>query len=40
MEKAMIPVVKLLGDKIDFTIRQIGAMHGDFEKLKRKDNYA
>jgi len=34
MEKAMIPVVKLLGDKIDFTIRQIGAMHGDFEKVE------
>jgi hypothetical protein len=27
MEKAMIPVVKLLGSKIDFRIRQIGAMH-------------
>jgi hypothetical protein len=34
MEKAMIPVVKLLGDKIDFQIRQIGAMHGDFEKVE------
>jgi hypothetical protein len=34
MERAMIPVVKLLGDKIDFTIRQIGAMHGDFEKVE------
>jgi hypothetical protein len=34
MEKAMIPVVKLLGDKIDFKIRQIGAMHGDFEKVE------
>jgi len=34
MEKAMIPVVKLFGDKIDFTIRQIGAMHGDFEKVE------
>ncbi len=33
-EKAIIPVVKLLGDKIDFTIRQIGAMHGDFEKVE------
>jgi len=30
----MIPVVKLLGDKIDFKIRQIGAMHGEFEKLE------
>jgi len=27
MEKAMIPVVKLLGDKINFKIRYIGAMH-------------
>jgi len=34
MEKAMIPVVKLLGDKIDFKIRQIGAMHGEFEKVE------
>lgn len=34
MEKAMIPAVKLLGDKIDFKIRQIGAMHGDFEKIE------
>jgi hypothetical protein len=34
MEKATIPVVKLLGDKIDFKIRQIGAMHGDFEKVE------
>ncbi len=34
MEKAMIPVVNLLGDKIDFKIRQIGAMHGDFEKVE------
>jgi len=34
MEKAIIPAVKLLGDKIDFTIRQIGAMHGDFEKVE------
>jgi hypothetical protein len=34
MEKAMIPVAKLLGDKIDFKIRQIGAMHGDFEKVE------
>lgn len=34
MEKAMIPVVKLLGDKINFKIRQIGAMHGDFEKVE------
>jgi hypothetical protein len=34
MEKAVIPVIKLLGDKIDFKIRQIGAMHGDFEKVE------
>jgi hypothetical protein len=34
MEKAMIPAVKLLGDSIDFKIRQIGAMHGDFEKIE------
>lgn len=34
MEKAMIPVAKLLGSKIDFKIRQIGAMHGDFEKVE------
>jgi hypothetical protein len=27
MEKAVIPAVKLLGDAIDFKIRQIGAMH-------------
>jgi|WetSurMetagenome_2_1015567.scaffolds.fasta_scaffold189656_2 protein-disulfide isomerase len=34
MEKAILPVVQLLGDKIDFKIRQIGAMHGDHEKLE------
>lgn len=34
MEKAMIPVAKLLGSKIDFKIRQIGAMHGEFEKIE------
>jgi hypothetical protein len=34
MEKAMIPAVKLLGDKIDFKIRQIGAMHGEYEKIE------
>ncbi len=34
MEKAMVPVAKLLGDKIDFKIRQIGAMHGEFEKIE------
>ncbi len=36
MEKAMIPVVKLLGDKIDFKIRQIGAMHGEYEEIEAK----
>jgi hypothetical protein len=36
MEKAMIPAVKLLGSAIDFKIRQIGAMHGDFEKVEAK----
>ncbi len=34
MEKAIIPVIKLLGDKIDFKIRQIGAMHGEYEKVE------
>ncbi len=34
MEKAMIPVVKLFGNQIDFAIRQIGAMHGDFEQVE------
>lgn len=34
MEKATIPVVKLLGNAIDFKIRQIGAMHGDYEKVE------
>ena len=33
-EKGIIPVAKLLGSKIDFKIRQIGAMHGDFEKVE------
>ncbi len=33
-EKGIIPVVKLLGDKIDFSIRQIGAMHGEYEKIE------
>ena len=36
MEKAMIPVVKLLGNSIDFKIRQIGAMHGEYEKIEAK----
>jgi protein-disulfide isomerase len=34
MEKATIPVVELFGDNIDFKIRQIGAMHGEFEKVE------
>jgi hypothetical protein len=34
MEKAILPAVKLLGSSIDFKIRQIGAMHGDHEKLE------
>jgi protein-disulfide isomerase len=34
MEKAVIPAVKLLGDSINFKIRQIGAMHGEHEKLE------
>lgn len=33
-EKGIIPVAKLLGDKIDFKIRQIGAMHGEYEKIE------
>lgn len=33
-EKGIIPAVKLLGDKIDFKIRQIGAMHGEYEKIE------
>ncbi len=36
MEKAMIPAVKILGDKIDFKIRQIGAMHGEYEEIEAK----
>jgi len=34
MEKAIIPAIKLFGDTIDFKIRQIGAMHGEHEKLE------
>jgi len=34
MEKAFDSVVKLFGSKIDFKIRQIGAMHGDYEKTE------
>ncbi len=33
-EKGLIPAAKLLGDKIDFKIRQIGAMHGEFEAIE------
>jgi len=33
-EKGIIPVAKLLGNKIDFKIRQIGAMHGEHEKIE------
>ncbi|MEK6875565.1 MAG: hypothetical protein AABX30_02685 [Nanoarchaeota archaeon] len=33
-EKGIVPVVKLLGNKINFKIRQIGAMHGDYEKVE------
>ena len=33
-EKGIIPAVKLLGDKIDFKIKQIGAMHGEYEKIE------
>ena len=36
MEKVFDPVVKLLGSKIDFKIRQIGAMHGEYEKVEAK----
>ncbi|MDH3353103.1 MAG: hypothetical protein OEL87_01525, partial [Nanoarchaeota archaeon] len=35
-EKGLLPVVKLLGNKIDFKIRQIGAMHGAHEELEAK----
>ncbi|MBU3907409.1 MAG: hypothetical protein KKA64_04135 [Nanoarchaeota archaeon] len=34
MEKAILPAVNLLGNKINFKIRQIGAMHGNFEKVE------
>ncbi|MFA7707753.1 MAG: hypothetical protein WCX73_02280 [Candidatus Pacearchaeota archaeon] len=35
-EKGIIPVAQLLGDKIDFKIRQIGAMHGEYEAIEAK----
>lgn len=35
-EKTFMPVVNLFGNKIDFKIRQIGAMHGDFEAVEAK----
>ncbi len=38
-EKGIIPAVKLLGGKIDFKIRQIGAMHGPHEKLEAQSNF-
>jgi hypothetical protein len=34
MEKAFAPVYDLLGKKADIKIIQIGAMHGDFEKVE------
>lgn len=33
-EKGILPVIELLGDKINFKIRQIGAMHGEYEKIE------
>ena len=33
-EKGIIPAVNLLGDKIDFRLRQVGAMHGEYEKIE------
>ena len=44
-EKALIPVYKLLKDKVEFNIVAIGAMHGEFEKQESlrqiciEDNY-
>ncbi len=35
-EKGIIPAVKLLGNKIDFKIRQIGAMHGEYEAIEAR----
>ncbi|MDD5012645.1 MAG: thioredoxin domain-containing protein [Candidatus Nanoarchaeia archaeon] len=34
MEKAILPAINLLNSKIDFRIRQIGAMHGEYEKIE------
>jgi len=36
MEKAIIPVANLFGSKIDLKIRQIGAMHGEYEEIEAK----
>lgn len=33
-EKGMIPAAELLGDNIEFKIRQVGAMHGEYEKIE------
>ncbi len=34
MEKAILPAINLFKDKITFKIRQIGAMHGEHEKIE------
>ncbi|MFH1225072.1 MAG: hypothetical protein V1676_04680 [Candidatus Diapherotrites archaeon] len=36
VEKGLFPVVELLADKADITVRQIGAMHGMHEELEAK----
>jgi hypothetical protein len=33
-EKGIIPTIKALGNKVDFKIRQIGAMHGEHEQIE------
>lgn len=33
-EKGILPAFAVLGNKIDFKIRQIGAMHGEYEKTE------
>lgn len=33
-EKGIIPAIRALGNKVDFKIRQIGAMHGEHEQLE------
>ncbi len=35
-EKALLPVIDLLGDKADISIKMIGAMHGLHEKIEAK----